>query len=248
MGLDFVDILFRIEDTFQIRLDEEDLRPLISGGDLVAGDLYQLILEKRHLQDFGRHDLQLNRRLWEEVRTAVHFVGDTPLRMVELRTPLEELFPRSDRAARWKLLQDVCPYRIRELDYPPYVRYAGVAIAVAVVAAELFQVGKLIGLAWVWAALGALGIWLVVETYLKVLSVLKPFRTAFPPGFSTVKDLCRTVLSANYAEICRDTIEGYAPESAETWHQLTEILSASLGSARETISFHTRLVRELGMS
>lgn len=65
-GLDLLDIKFRIERAYHIHVPQDDLVQLARRGDIVVGDVYEMILQKLQLCDVGRYDLRLNRYLWWE--------------------------------------------------------------------------------------------------------------------------------------------------------------------------------------
>lgn len=246
MGLDLLDVAFRIERTFDVSFSDEDFVELARDGDIVVGDLYDLLLKKMHLRDVGRYDIRLNYALWIELQDMIHRVAEVPLDRVELKTPLESLFPEETRREAWGALRDTCPYRVRELDYPRVVRVAGFWLAMAMVLIEQFQVWQLPVVRWLWPFLGIFGVWMLVETYTKVLSVLAPWRTRFPSGMRTVKDFCRTVLATNYDAICRDTEIPMNEPSVAVWQQLVAILVDAIGVDAEEVTFHSRLIRDLG--
>ncbi len=180
MGMDFLDITFRIEKAFQIELSKDDFEKLVHDNDITAGDLYDLVLRKLHLRDVGRYDLGLNRALWSDVQQVLCTVTHIPIERIQLQVPLEELMPRETRRETWDALRNTCPYRIGELEYPRLVRVLGLLIAAAVVLIEQFHLWRIPGAKWFWPVLGALGCWMVGETYLKVLSICAA--TASIPG------------------------------------------------------------------
>lgn len=251
MGLDLVEITLRIEEVFNVELSEEDFRELVRDRDIVVGDLYKLLLKKLHMLSVARYDFHLNHSFWVELQGLIHEVTGAPLEQVELKTRLERLFPRETRRATWEALRGACRYRIGRLDYPGAVRACGLLLALSVVLIEQFRIWQVPGLAWFWPLLGLLGIWMLVETYAKVLWLLAPLRDRFPSGMVTVKDLCRAVLARNYAEVYRDCHETAIPldeRSLTVWNQLREILVDVLGVDADEVTFQARLVRDLGMN
>lgn len=247
MGLDFVEITISIEEKLGVELSEDDVRSVTRDNDLTVGALYELLLRKLHLRDAGRHDFALNHALWLQMQQILSGVTASPLEAIRLETPLDRLLPRESRREKWTALQETCPYRIAELDYPRLVRVCGLMIAATVVVVELFQVWQIPGAQWLWPVLGILGCWMVSETYLKVLSICRPFRNELPRRMSTVKDLCRTILALNYSEICANWQTQGDNESLSVWEQLVEILSETLGVEPDQLTFSTRLVRDLRM-
>jgi len=248
MGLDFVEITMDIEESFGISLSEDDLSDLLSDRDIAVGDLYDLLLKKLHLRDVARHDFGLNYALWTEMQDVLHRVAVVPWAQVELKTPLADLFPREFRRPRWEALRQTCPYRIAELDYPRIVRAFGFFLAALMVLFEQLKIWQIPGAVWLWRLLGIFGLWMLAETYFKVLRVLAALRIRFPSGMTTVKDLCRAVLAANYVDLCREVELPADQRCLATWEKLVEILAGVLGVPPERITFRAGLVRDLGMN
>ncbi len=247
MGLDLLDITFRIEKEFEIDLSPDDLNSVVRDQDILVGDLYELVLQKLHLRDCLRHDIRLNYALWREIRDMIHSVTEVPLDQIELKTPLEQPFPRKNRRATWEALRRVSPYRVRGLDYPQAVRTVGFLLALVMVLFEWVPVWRLPGANWLWPLLGILGVWMIVETYAKVLSILAPLRSCFPSGMVTVKDLCRVVLAANYTEFCSHVEIPLDERCLVVWERIRAILEETLGVDADEVTFRSRLVKDLAM-
>lgn len=246
VGMDLLEITLGIEEEFQVELSDDDLESVARDRDIMVGDLYELVLQKLQLRDFARHDLRLNYALWVEIQAALHSATDVPLKQIELKTPLKSLFPRKDRRTRWEALREASPYRIRKLDYPPVVGITGFLLAVGMVLFEQFRIWQIPGARWLWPLLGFLGIWMFIETYAKLLSILSPFRNSLPYGLKTVKELCRNVLAANYEDICQHVEIPLDDRCLDVWERLKAILVENLGIDAETITFRSRLIRDLG--
>ncbi len=253
MGLDAVDIVFQIERSFGITVQRELLIDLAKDGEITVGDLYNLILSELGLQDLARNSFGVNMYVWTESRRALQSVTHVPLEEIELQTPLATLFPKRVRQFSWETLRRSFRYQIQDLDYPVYLRWIGLSLAAGMVAVDQLQLWQLPKAAWLWPILGLFGLWMVSETYLKVLSILSPLRNRLPSGMRTVKDFCRSVLAANYEQICQDYDRERQlrpisePRCHEVWNQLTGILVEVLGVDRAEITFRARLTRDLGM-
>ena len=247
MGIDLLDISFRIEKAFAVRFVGEDWESLLRRRDIAVGDLYGLILKKLNLCDLTRNDIGLNYYLWEKVQATLQQVVGIPAARIELGTPLETLFPKATRRESWNRLREMCPYRVRELDYPKWVANLGFLLAAGVVVIEQFHLWQIPMAKWLWPILGLIGLWMVGEAYLKILKFLAPFRTAFPAKMRTVKDLCRAILGANYREICEEVQIAYDHRTLAVWEQLVQILVEALGVDPDEVTFQSGLIRELGM-
>src|SRR6476661_6859762 len=101
MGVDALDLVFRIEKAFEIKLSKQEFLSLVKDQDVVVGDLYDLVLAKLQLCDVGRNDFGLNFRLWAEMQAVLERVSGVKLDEIVLQMPLERLFPRPTRRFKW---------------------------------------------------------------------------------------------------------------------------------------------------
>lgn len=248
MGVDFLDFTFRIERAFQVKISVDDFSGLMRSSDIVLGDIYDFLLTKLDLHDARRNDLSLNEYLWSEMRWALYSASVAPFEQISLGMSLEDLFPPKMRRARWKRFREICPYKVRELDYSNWIRLGGFLLATGVVLLEHFQIWQIPGAQWFWPVLAIVGMWMVCETYLKLLAICAPLRNSFPAKMKTVKDLCRSVLATNYADICNLAEIASDGRCAGVWEQLVEILVEVLDVDAADVTFRSRLVRDLGMS
>jgi hypothetical protein len=131
MGLDFLDVAFRVEKTFGISLAASDFEQLARERDVVVGDLYELILRKIRAHDTVRTDVRLNFAVWVGFRQQIGYAAGVAVDDVQLKTPLETLFPLETRRMAWGALRAASPYRIATLDYPWAVRPIGLLLAAA---------------------------------------------------------------------------------------------------------------------
>lgn len=248
MGVDLLDVSFRIEREWGVEVSMDDWHALGTEGqgDIEVGAIYELVLGKLGIVDFGRREVRLNEALWWEVRTLLAEVCEVPEEAIELGTPMEALFPRDCRRQRWTQLRRRCGGRLQDLDYPPGVATAGFAVAVAMVFAEIFRPWQLGGPLWLRVVVGMLGLWMFAETYLKVMDLFATFRTRIPATMPTAKELCRAVLAANYGAICREANAGREDAAAAVWERLRGIMVDALGVDGEEVTFRSRLFRDLG--
>ena len=255
MGLDPLDIVFRLEKNLGIKISQDEFTGIVRDRDILVGDLYDLVLEKTDLADVPTdnyfphrnqvwNEIRLNHALWREVRDAIHTATGESLQRIRLATPLTELFPESTRLSDWSRLRDVCRYKLAGLSYPPTVRFVGGLLAIAMVAVHLFHVPFL---EFLWPFLLFIGLWMFVETYSRVLPMFRRFRTRFPPGMRTVKDLCRPALMVNYQLLCENAEVPLDIRCLHVWQQLVNALTDSLGIDEDKITFRSRLIADLGM-
>jgi acyl carrier protein len=254
MGLDLLDAAFRIEKEFGVKMDAEDFNGLVRDRDIVVGDLYALVLRKIQIRDTVRTDIPLNFAVWEELREQVSKATGVAKSEILLKTRLEEIFPRETRRMAWEGMRSACPYGIASLDYPRAVRPIGLALAGAMVLVEQFHIWRIPGALFLWPIVGILGIWMFAESYAKVMRVFAIWRTRFPSGMMTVKDLVRSILAGNSEKILAYRQGGTAGEveipiddrSVAVWEKLREILSGAIGVKIEKVTLESRLAADLG--
>ena len=253
MGMDLLDIAFRVEKTFGVSMPFDDLAGIVHDRDILAGDLYELILGKLRAGETVRTDVRLNFAVWEELQQHVAKAAGIAAEGVQLKTPLEKLFPSHTRRAAWEALRAASPYRIATLDYPRSVRRVGLSLAAAMALFEQFRIWQIPGALWLWWVIGLLGIWMFAETYGKVMWMLAAWRNRFPAGMKTVKDLVRNVLKNNSEAIVADRHAGAVNSripvddgSIAVWQRLRQILSDALGVTIEKVTLESRLIADLG--
>jgi len=245
MGIDILDVSYRIEKVLSVKVSNDDWELLSKSNDVAVGDLYDLLLGRLGLQDVTRNDFRMNHEFWLRMQQQLYSVTYVPKEKIQLSAPLAELFPSETIRETWTALRDSSGYSIPELDYPAFVRNAGFLIAIVVVAMEQLHLWRAMG-GWLWPLLGALALWMVVETYVKILKICSPLRNRLPAGMKTVKDLCRLVLAINYTTVCAESQMAVDVRTLTVWEQLVEVIQDTLGVDRERITFRSRLVRDLG--
>lgn len=247
MGIDLLDLNFRIERKFDVSFSQDDYLGLLVDNDIVVGDLFAAILKKKGWRDEVRNNIGLNFEAWLFVQNLVQQATGVDLDQVQLGTPLAELFPKTQRRDLWQILRDQCHYSIPELDYPPAVRPIALTVAVAAAGFDVFHLLRLPGFQWLLPLTTLVGIWILIETYVKMMSILSRWRRVFPRQMRTVKDLCRLVLYDNVEEFCRDIDINIDRESVAAWRTLVEILCDTLGVDEDEVTPRARLVADLGM-
>ena len=247
MGIDLLYINYEIESTFEIAFSSDEFMELAVDGDITVGDLYAAILKKKLIRDNVRTDIGLNFRLWQYLQNVIRQTTDVDLDRVQLRTPLKDIFPRQQRRVLWQTLREQCHFDVPELEYPSALRTIAFGIAAISAFFEVFHIMQIPGIQWIWPLASALGVWLLIETYTKFLTIFSSWRTAFPRDMRTVKDLCRFVLNHNCEALCRKATDEKIPVSPEVWRKLVGVLVDSLGVDEDEVTSRARLIADLGM-
>lgn len=251
MGLDLLDVSFRIEKEIGVQVEADDWTSLIRHNDIEVGDLYLLVLRRLHLHDVARTSLALNRHVWETIQAALSAATMVPAEWIELATPLGSLFPVGTRQEDWEAFRARCRWAVGELEYPANVVSMSWTLAITAAVIEQWQFWK-----WgrppgsLWLLLGLVGLWMVVETRRKIMRCLRRWRTGLPRGLTSVKDLCRATLANNLRQLADEddapvTIDAKA---AYIWQNLRQVLADALGVDESQVTFRSRLMRDLGLS
>jgi acyl carrier protein len=88
MGLDLLDLTYRIEKAFHINVGRDEFSQLVRDHDIAVGDIYEFILGKMNLRDVARYSFRLNEFVWLEMRSAIHLATETPPEQIHLSLPL----------------------------------------------------------------------------------------------------------------------------------------------------------------
>jgi len=248
MGIDLLDLTVRIEEEFKVELDMDFWYDIIRDRDVVASDLYSHLLIKMHRSEYVRNDIRLNFDFWSEFQQIIQDVTELPREQIQLKSSLEQLFPKKTRYTVWQNLRDKCPYRVPDLDYPAFIRYASFCLALLAVGIEQLQFWRGQGMNFgFWLILGVAGILMFLETYTRLLSFLRPWRYRLPSGCTNVKDLCRLILSTDYEVICRGAYIPMNDRCLQVWSRLKKILVEMSYLKGQQVTFSSRLFADLGM-
>lgn len=238
MGLDFMDVILRIERTFAIDVRRKDQEYLY--GDGTVGALYQGILQK--LQPVGEQGC-LGARLFYHLRGALVETFQTPFDAIAPSSPLESVIPADHRRRNWRRLGRKLDLFLPALRRPPWLRRA--LLTTAMVPLLAGGVGVLrggVGNDPLWVGLAIL-----LATGIKSASahaITIPFAVCLPDSCKTVKDLIKTLLRNHYGQLA---LREKLWHPVEVWHVLQEILVESLNVDLKDVRAEAHLLKDLGM-
>ena len=229
MGLDTVEIVMEVEDTFGIVFSDE-AAPQIR----TVGGLHQYILECRR-----RNEQQgcATARMFRGIRRFLVETGSVPRRAIRPSTHLTSILPPRHRRRVWISLQASVSGRLRGLRLPfrlgPII--AGLCIAAGVVGMAIVapQVGA--------ANAIALGVTTTVTMLLLVFFVTRPLAVALPNGVVTVGDVAHAALPPGYGVAAKQEMA-----DEEVWQRLQKIVSDILCVKNEEVTPSARFVEDLG--
>ncbi len=238
MGLDSVELLLAIEETFHITISDAEAARV-----LTAGDLHALILAKMPTPASGAPTSEPSPSLgaaFFQLRPALMRVFSLRRSRVRPSTLLPSLMPTLHRRRTWQRLQQAAGLRLPELEHPLWAHMLLILASVAIACAPLFT-----GIAP--AGVLALGIFLLVVALVayRVLLRATPFlRVAFPMRPPTVGNLARQVLSLNYAVLA---LQRGVNREAEVCNTLCHVIARQMQIDAATIGHGDRLARDLGI-
>lgn len=231
MGLDSVELVVAIEESFGIEIPDDEAARIRT-----VGDLYDSIVSKLH-GEAATHCL--TSEAFYRTRRGFVDVLKVARRSIRPSTPVAPLFPRASRREDWSHVQIAAGLRFPDLSLPNWVHLGALVVALAVFALSIVLV-----------ALGKLPPWMLSLAFLLgfaagmgLISVATPFANEFSAG-KTVGDLARDVLMKNHAKIAEQA-KGW--NASEVWETLCRFLVTASGVDRRKIRRDAGIVADLGI-
>lgn len=227
MGLDFIELVLAVEETFGIDLPDDE-----AGEVGTVGDLEALVLSK-----LGRasSDRCLTSAAFYRVRRAMVDVLWCSRAEIRPSTVLAYVLPESDRRAKWEALREAMTLQLPDLKHSRSVvsMLLAVGVAGAVVAGSLVDAGTAVMTGWVLLGFGAGAL---------LLHATPSLALKFPGDSVTVGDLSRTVLAVNYAQLSAE-LGGW--NEHEVRRLVRELIVQQFGVAPEQLAHDARFVEDL---
>lgn len=238
MGLELVEIVMDVEQTFGIRLPQVEMPAIQTVGqlrDCIAKALAERLEGER-----------LEQHVFDRLREAVESVRRMSPGQITPNTPLHRILPVASRRRVWRHIKASLPWTLPPLRRPPWVgaivTVAAVALAwlctfgssnpkwvtaaPAIAMACLFFIGPLA------AFFAVVGVWLTT-----------PLAVVWRPDIPTVGDLARAVVAINFT----NWSQPQRPWSDdEIWNALRQIVAEVLGVDPAKVTREARFVEDLG--
>lgn len=232
MGLDAIDIVFRIENRFGLKLEQSALLRVRTVADLAAMVLAALPREAGFCP---------TARAFYELRRLLVQHGGIERNQVRPRARLVELFPpRTCR--RWRELHERDPRLPRLVASNRASGAQTWLIGMAVL-------GGVIGFCVAWVEFGGVAamtfaMGMIMATVVAHRLVARMFNVQFPEGIETVADVARA--------IAPPAVGAAAPGARliaqqRVLSEVRQIVADSLGLSSEEVRAESELVRDLGM-
>ncbi len=240
MGLDTVELVMRIEETFDITIPDAEAEKIQT-----IGQLYHYLLARFHGEE----------RVTSRCLSAATFYGlrrglmrsfRTPRREVRPESALETLIPAMGRRSEWKRLGEKLGWELPALVRPDWVAYTFLGLLVPWAAVVFFAWVQLAGLAM--EAAIPMGICFVAGSVMMgvlLSSLTEPFATHLPPECANVRSMVTVVLTQNLGKIRGTNPEGW--NRKEVWEIVLAIVADQAGVSPDQLTESTSFVNDLGM-
>jgi len=243
MGLDVVEIVLRVEESFGVDLPDDELESAAT-----VGDLYRLLLRKLD----GGYDCLSSRTFYRVRRSMVNVLG-VPRRTVRPGTELARLLPTGNRRSAWRRIAAEAGLRFPPLEFPRWFDWSAFTLSVATMLVFSFCVVRLFGgfqaVSLIAGVLPALLAFLVGCA--GVVAMMAALRAAFPfigslLPVATTSELVRAVLARNLLQIREGARKTAKANEDEVWRILREIIVDQLQVREEEVVMEARFGEDLG--
>ena len=230
MGLDAIELILRVEDTFQIHIENGEAERART-----VGDLYNLVISKLQGRDSERC---LTSVAFYRTRRAIVDALGIDRRVIKPATPLDVILPANSRRVKWRRIQKEMTLRLPDLRHPGWIVLGLLFVAVAL-AFSAGIVGQIRG-AW-FIPLFLLG--LIIGGFL--IKLTPTLAIDFPNHEATVGDLSRDVLAVNHGRLV-DEVGGW--NKKDVWGTLCRVIVDELGVLPEDVTQEASFVDDLRVS
>ncbi len=248
MGLDVVELIMAVEDTFGIELPDEDAQDVIT-----VGDLHDLVMRKLEgVTSEGSEPRCHSSHVFYRVRRALRDYAQIPRRDITPQSDVHRLFVATGaespehRREVWNQFGNALGLCVPALQLP-----GGAGADTAVVLAS-----ATVSMAAVWAVAWSAGLseWPVILTFLLSVGfaasvfvaigayrLTRRFADRIPPHCETVAGLVRDIAQMNSARLIREL--GTTPQNV--WERLREIVALEIAIPIERVTREARFREDL---
>jgi acyl carrier protein len=229
MGLELVEIVIEVEETFGIIVSDDTAANIRT-----VGQLHDYILDRR--RQTQQHGCPTG-HVFRDVRRVLTETASLPRQAIRPSTELKTILPPRIRRRVWKRLQQEAQGRLPDLCLP--FRLGPVLAGACLVAGVIGTVMIVPHVGLVHAMV--LGGTALVAMLLVAFFVTRPFALSFPHGVATVGDVARATLPPKYEAAVKQQMT-----DEEVWEKLRKIVADTLGVKVEKVTPSARFVEDLG--
>ncbi|MFC1707270.1 phosphopantetheine-binding protein [Planctomycetota bacterium] len=231
MGLDLVELVMSVEETFGISIPDDD-----AVGIGTVGQLHDYVVAKRFA---NLPETCLSSRAFYILRRAINGATGVDRRDLRPSTAVENLLPRESRRYLWNQVSSRADLRLPDLEPGRALWLIIAAIAGAGFAGTLSVVVPHTSA----VAAGLCGVVSALIVVVALLLITQSRHTAFPAGITTLRELTARVLTLNYGELAKR--EGTWSQ-AEVWATVQALVVEQLGVKLEHVTRDAHFVYDLG--
>jgi acyl carrier protein len=237
MGLDGVELVMEMEETFGIVIEGRDAVQIET-----VGQAYRYIL--------GRVELRADApcpsaTLFYRLRRNLLARSGVDRSAIRPSSRIDDFLPFADRRAAWVGLGDGLGVSLPRLVFASWQRWlvldVGLACGMACLVVGLVFEGVLPRT--VMPAMGVLGLTIAAGSFV-ALRTLTPFASTIPQGCETIRGIVLATLGRQ-PEPAKGVARTWHPD--EVWATLRELISEQLGVAREEVTEEKHFVYDFGM-
>ncbi len=231
MGLDIVELIMAVEDTFEISVEDSSAERIVT-----VGDLHAFVLSRHSVSVNGTC---LTSHTFYRLRSALVESSEACRTEISPRSQLDLLVEGHQRRATWRKLEDHLGWDLPSLERPKVIRSFFQAAALAAIG---FMVSlPALGLVSISQALvGGVGF---SFAFAFLLAATRPLTICLPSGVQTVGQAAESLLRLNFSAIERSC--GIRSEG-EVWTAVKSIVVDQLGVPPRHVTPEARLVDDLG--
>jgi acyl carrier protein len=228
MGLDTVELVIRVEDTFGISISDSE-----AGKIFTVGQLHSCVMAK-----LGQAEKPgcLSSLAFYRARRAMTELWSVSRNKVRLETQLVELVPSDDRPSQWQQFGDSLGLRLPGLVRPFSVHTAIWFMTSILIVAPASGPGPTQKLPLYVSVAGG-GLFVILAYQLT-----RPLTRQFPRHCTTVRELIEAILKLNFSRLAA---EGGKWNEKEVWDTLRSIIVEELGVKPEEVKPGARFIEDL---
>jgi acyl carrier protein len=237
MGLDSVELVIRVEETFGIAVPDEEAEKIIT-----VGDLHRCVLAKLAGQERETPHC-LSASTFYRLRRGIIDRFGIDRHCVRPRSPINNLIPGANRRSEWQRLGQSLGWRLPELGRPSWVWTALFGLLLAWLVLVIIVWGQLTAFTFEPVILMGIG-FLAGASLLAAMvhGLTRPLAVCFPSR--TMRDMVTLILVLNFDAICKDQA-GW--NRREVWESLRAIIVDQLGVSPDEVRESANFVYDLGV-
>jgi acyl carrier protein len=230
MGLDTVELVMDVEESFGVEIPDDAAQQIIT-----VGDLFEFVKSQTDLAPAGTC---LTAATFYDIRKGLQHAGITA--RFGPSTPLAEIVPHRERRSFWATLSQNTQLRLPDLYRPSWIVALNVLVAFSSsVLIALFASGRdASGTIFVVTGIACL----IFIGWLTAIAT-KPFATEFATDFNTFRGLSERVLALNAATL-KNKHGAMGPN--DIWVILRELIVNQLGVDVDEVTPTANFVKDLG--